>query len=183
MKHNGVKIDDVKNLVKMVSDNRDMGQVRFTANSQWGGGTKTDVIINELHAGGNNVAGPDRSFKMVVSEPPPLGGNDEGANPVEYLLAGLCGCITAGMATNGALFGVDFKKIDVKLNFHQDVAGVFGLDDGISNGGQEIKIIIDAEADGDPKQIEKVKNVIMDKSPVKITLEQGIKISSELNIL
>ena len=34
-----------------------------------------------------------RQFSIVVDEPPALGGDDVGANPVEYLLASYAGCI------------------------------------------------------------------------------------------
>ncbi|MBF0194209.1 MAG: OsmC family protein [Magnetococcales bacterium] len=183
MKDNGVQIEEVKKLVGAVSQNREMGKVRFHANSKWGGGTKTNVSINSLFAGGQNVAGPNRNFELVVSEPPPLGGADEGANPVEYILAGLCGCITAGMTTNGALFGVEFDSIEMSIDFLQDVAGVFGLDDTVSNGGQEIKMTINASSKSDHAQVQKVKDIIMNKSPVKITMEEGIKITTELNIV
>ena len=37
-------------------------------------------------------------FKLVVDEPNDLGGTDEAANPVEYILAGLAGCINVGWA-------------------------------------------------------------------------------------
>ena len=34
-----------------------------------------------------------RNFSMVIDEPPSLGGKDEGANPVEFVLAALAGCL------------------------------------------------------------------------------------------
>lgn len=34
-----------------------------------------------------------RNFSIVIDEPPILGGKDEGANPVEYVLAALAGCL------------------------------------------------------------------------------------------
>ena len=34
-----------------------------------------------------------RHFKLVIDEPPVLGGDDHGANPVEFLLASYAGCI------------------------------------------------------------------------------------------
>ncbi len=34
-----------------------------------------------------------RQFQIVVDEPPSLGGADEAANPVEYLLASYAGCL------------------------------------------------------------------------------------------
>jgi uncharacterized OsmC-like protein len=183
MKGNGVQIDQVKNLVKAVAENRGLGKVRFSARSSWGGATRTEVTINSYYAGGQDMAGPQRQFNMVVDEPPPLGGQDGGANPVEYLLAGLCGCITAGMATNGALFDTEFENIDIEMDFLMDVAGVFGLDDNVPNGGQEIKMTINARAKGDPEKVQKIKEIIMNKSPVKRTMEDGIKITSQLNIV
>ncbi len=39
------------------------------------------------------VQGKARSFTMYVDEPPQLGGEDKGANPVEYLLAALAVCL------------------------------------------------------------------------------------------
>jgi len=35
-----------------------------------------------------------RNFKLVIDEPESLGGNNEGATPVEFLLAALVGCLT-----------------------------------------------------------------------------------------
>ena len=34
-----------------------------------------------------------RDFKMIVDEPANLGGSDDDANPVEYILAAFCGCL------------------------------------------------------------------------------------------
>ena len=34
-----------------------------------------------------------RDFTFVVDEPPALGGDDAGPNPVEYLLGALAGCL------------------------------------------------------------------------------------------
>ncbi len=34
-----------------------------------------------------------RGFEIIIDEPKALGGNDAGANPVEYILAALSGCL------------------------------------------------------------------------------------------
>ncbi len=34
-----------------------------------------------------------RNFEMIIDEPSNLGGTNGGANPVEYLLASLAGCL------------------------------------------------------------------------------------------
>lgn len=181
MARNGVAVENVKKLVDAVAENRDLGKVCFRARSSWRGGTKTEVSIGELLAGGNDIAREGRRFNLTVDEPPELGGTDEGPNPVEYLAAGLCGCITAGMATNGAIFDTDFEKIDIEVDVHFDVAGVFGLDDSAPNGALGVDMTIRAKG-ADPEKIKKVKEVIDGKSPVKETLCLPLKVNSRLVI-
>lgn len=89
-----------------------------------------------------------RGFELIVDEPPGLGGDDEGPNPVEYILAGLAGCLNvmghiiakemdftirsltidaAGPLNPGKLLGkqtddrAGYKNIDVTLKVDADV--------------------------------------------------------------
>ncbi len=57
------------------------------------------------------IAVQARQFKLVVDEPPALGGEDQGANPVEYILAGFAG----GTADAFTLF----ERFEGKLEAHQ----------------------------------------------------------------
>jgi Predicted redox protein, regulator of disulfide bond formation len=54
------------------------------------------------------VAVKARNFTMYVDEPPQLGGDDRGANPVEYVLAALAGCLNV-------VGNLVAKEMDVKL--------------------------------------------------------------------
>ena len=56
-----------------------MAIVKFSVNAKSENPTKTVVET--------------RGFKMIVDEPANLGGTDHGANPVEYVLAALSGCL------------------------------------------------------------------------------------------
>jgi hypothetical protein len=47
---NGVNLDNLEQLVGAVKDNRNLANVRFSAKSEWKGGTKAEVTISELHA-------------------------------------------------------------------------------------------------------------------------------------
>jgi len=184
MEHNGVNLEGVGQLVEAIKADPGMGKVCFSARSQWGGGTKAEVLIDKLEAGGNNIAPSDRKHRLYVDEPPQVGGEDKYPNPVEYLAAAVCGCLTAGMATNGALFDTTFEKIDMSVDVDFDLSGVFGLNDDVPNGALEMKINIDAKgAEGvSEEDIRKVWEVISGKSPLKQTLELPLKITSNLNV-
>ncbi len=181
MTNNGVAIENVVGLVNAIEENRDLGKVRFRARSAWQGGTRAEVTVGELLAGGVNIARKDREFKLLVDEPVELGGTDEGPNPIEYLAAGLCGCITAGMATNGAMFETEFEKLEIDVEVLFDVAGFFGLDDSVRNGALELKLDIRAKG-SDPEKIQKVKETIDRKSPLKETLAMPLKITTTLEV-
>lgn len=177
---NGVNLENIEALVGAIKDNAAMGNVRFSARSEWKGGTRSEVTISELHAGGQNIAVSGRSFKLMVDEPPQLGGTDEAPNPVEYLAAGLCGCITAGIATNAALFGTDLEKIEVSVEADFDIRGLVALDRSVPTGAQEIRYTVRLKGAGPKESITRSKETIDRKSPVRNTLASPIKIVTEI---
>ena len=112
---NGVNLSSISSLIDAITASPALANVTFKACSQWQGGTRTEVTIGEVHANQANISSPDRQFTLHVDEPPYLGGQDSAPNPVEMIAAGLCGCLTAGIATNAALFGTELEKIQVDL--------------------------------------------------------------------
>ena len=52
-----------------------------------------------------------RDFKMVIDEPKNLGGKDTGANPVEFLLGALSGCLNVVGHIVAKEMKFDFKGI------------------------------------------------------------------------
>lgn len=177
---NGVNLENVEALVGAIKENSSLGNVRFSARSEWKGGTRAEVTVSELHAGGQNIAAPGRSFKLLVDEPPQLGGTDEAPNPVEYLAAGLCGCITAGIATNAALFGTDLDKIEVSVEADFDIRGLVAIDRSIPTGAQEIRYTVRIKGKGPREGLARSKETIDRKSPVRNTLANPLKIITEV---
>ncbi len=110
---NGVVLDNIEQLVGAIQQDPNVAKVQFKAQSEWIGGTQAKVTISEMFSNGQNMFGPERNFSLKVDEPAVLGGKDEYPNPVEYLATALCGCLTAGIATNAALFGTELEKIKV----------------------------------------------------------------------
>ena len=172
---NGVNLDALGGFVDAVKTGAVSPEIRFTAKSRWAGGTRTEGTIDQFSAGGVHAAPPERSFKLVVDEPAALGGQDSGPNPVEYLAAGLCGCITAGIVTNAAMFGAQVEGIEVAVDADINVLGLFGLDRSVPSHCNRITYTVKLNGE-DAAALLKSKQVIDGKSPVRNTLANSIEI-------
>ena len=122
-----------------------------------------------------------RHFKLVVDEPEELGGTDEAANPVEYILAGLAGCINVV----GHLVAKELGFVISKLNI--DISGEINPDKllGISNheraGFQSIQINLNPETEADIVILSQWLKIVEDRCPVKDNLrnETPVRLSVE----
>jgi uncharacterized OsmC-like protein len=139
-------------------------------------------VISDLHAGGQNIARAGRKFAVAIDEPPELGGTDEAPNPVELVAAGLCGCITAGIATNAALFDTEIEGIEVDVEMDFDIHGVLGLKNDVPNGATELRLTVKLKG-ANAEKLTKAKEAIDRKSPVKNTLEMPLKIISKVEVV
>jgi uncharacterized OsmC-like protein len=111
-----------------------------------------------------------------------LGGTDEAPNPVEYLAAGLCGCLTAGIASNAALFGTDLEKIEVSVEVDYDIIGLLGLDRSVGTGATELRYTVRLKgAPGASREsVQRAKETIDRKSPVRSTLQNPLEITTDV---
>lgn len=179
---NGVNLGSISSLIDAITASPALANVTFKACSQWLGGTRSEITIGAVHANQANISAPDRQFTLHVDEPPYLGGQDSAPNPVELMAAGLCGCLTAGIATNAALFGTELEKIQVEVDVHFDVHGVLGLDKQTPNGaiGLHYKVTLKAKDPGMAEKLVRTKETIDRKSPVKQTLELPLRVTTEV---
>jgi len=179
---NGVDLESIGQLLEAIKSNKELAKVNFLATSKWNGGTQTEVSISELHAGGENIARPDRNFKLIVDEPAQLGGQDEAPNPVEYLAAALCGCLTAGIATNAALFDTELKGIEVTIKADCDLHGILGLDKSVPNGLTHLDYTVKLTGANDEEKMLKSKETLDKKSFILNTLSKPFSTSTKVEI-
>ncbi len=126
-----------------------------------------------------------RNFTMIIDEPPALGGKDEGANPVEYLLAALAGCLNVVGHLVAKEMKMDLKKMEVEIKGKLNPEKFAGKDTADRAGFKEISALIKVETDADEETLKKwletvekrcpVSDNISNSTPVKIMFE---KISS-----
>jgi uncharacterized OsmC-like protein len=121
-----------------------------------------------------------RNFEMIIDEPANLGGTDHGANPVEYVLAALSGCLNVVGHVVAKEMGFEIKSLEIELDGELNPARFMGKSDEERAGYQAINVKMKPETDADEATlktwIEKVENRcpvsdnLANATPVNITL-------------
>lgn len=110
--------------------------------------------------------GNSRNFQITIDEPPSLGGQDEAANPVEYTLASLAGClnVVAHVVAKELDIILNSLKINIdgELNANKFLTGDSAQRAGFSN----INVKLDVDSDADKNVLAQWLQTVEDRCPV-----------------
>src|SRR5574344_59107 len=93
------------------------------------------------------VSANARQFSIVVDEPPTLGGEDLGANPVEYLLASYAGCLNVMAHLVAREQGLKLNKLSIHVSGNLNPDKLFGKPSEDRAGFKHIEVQIVPETD------------------------------------
>src|SRR5690606_29769644 len=136
------------------------------AKNQWIDGGENRSTIKDFFGAGAEDHSRQKPFVFTNGEPPVLLGNNEGANPVEYLLHALAGCVTTTTVLHAAARGIKLKSLSTELVGDIDLQGLLGLDESVYPGYREIRIKMDIEADCSAEQLDDLLAFAQAHSPV-----------------
>lgn len=124
-----------------------------------------------------------RGFKMIIDEPKNAGGTNDGANPVEYELAALCGCLNVVAHMVAKEMGFVLKGVEIEAEGDLDPMRFMGKPSKNRAGFMEIRANIKADTDVDTATLNKWLEVVEDRCPVSdnITNFTPVKISVQNN--
>jgi uncharacterized OsmC-like protein len=122
-----------------------------------------------------------RHFKLVVDEPEELGGTDEAANPVEYILAGLAGCINVVGHLVAKELGFVISKLNIDISGEINPDKLLGISTHERAGFQSIQINLNPETEADIVTLSQWLKIVEDRCPVKDNLrnETPVRLSVE----
>jgi len=83
-----------------------------------------------------------RGHAVTVDEPPTLGGEDLGANPVEHAMIALASCQAITYRFWAAKLGIELDGIEVSVEGDLDVRGFFGFDESVRPGFTSVRLEI-----------------------------------------
>lgn len=111
-----------------------------------------------------------RNFRLIVDEPENLGGTDEDANPVEYILAGLAGCLNVVGHLVAKELGFTIKKLKIEVSGSLNPNKLFGNSNAERSGFKEIKLNLIPDTDADINLLVKWLKIVEDRCPVNDNL-------------
>ena len=147
-----------------------LGRFEFRAKNQWISGGENRSTIKEFYGAGSEDSSRVEPFSFTNGEPPVLLGNNEGANPVEFLLHALAGCVTTTAVIHAAARGITVRRLSTELVGALDVQGFLALDDSVPVAYQEITIRMHLEADCSDEEIDELIAIAQQRSPVWNTI-------------
>lgn len=137
------------------------------------------TIQGEAQTAARFVAGA-RQFSIVVDEPPVLGGDDLGANPVEYLLASYAGCINVVAHLTARELGINIQKLKISVNGNLNPARLFGQSDSERAGFKHIHVDFAPVTDADPEKVSQWVNAIKNRCPINDNLASPTPLSFQV---
>jgi uncharacterized OsmC-like protein len=172
---NGVNVTKLGQTIDAIRQQPEIAQFRFRARNQWDIGGHNQATIDSFYGACQELRHRE-PFVMDADEPPVLLGEDNGANPVEFVLAGLSGCMTTTLAYHAATRGLNIEEISSEYEGDIDLHGLLDLDPKIRSGYREIRVKFRVKGDADEATIQE----LVRKSPVYNTLAEPVRIKIEV---
>ena len=124
---NGLDTQKMVETAVALKANPALAKFEFRARNRWiSGGENRSTITDFYGAGGEDVSRHE-PFEFTNGEPPVLLGDNEGANPVEFLLHALAGCVTTTTVLHAAARGIEIESLATRLVGELEVQGLLGL--------------------------------------------------------
>ncbi|MDN5105023.1 OsmC family protein [Aliarcobacter butzleri] len=114
----------------------------------------------------------------IIDEPHVLLGDDTAPNPSEAVLAALGSCIAVGIQANLVNKGINFTKIELKLEGDIDISSVWGTGELTEKtiGFTSIRVKVDLQSDLDKKQRDELIEHVLNFSPVTGSLRNPVEV-------
>lgn len=174
---NGVNVDKLMQTIDAIKHNPDTSKFNFRIDNYWIDGAHNRAVVGDFY-GANQTHRRDRTFFTYdKSEHPVLLGDDRGANPVEYLLVGLAGCITTTLVYHAAARGVNITQVDARLDGDIDIQGLLGMSEEVRPGYKGINIRLTVKGDTPKEKLEELVKLAERLSPVADVVAHGTPVS------
>jgi uncharacterized OsmC-like protein len=148
---NGVNVTALGETVEAVKAQPEIAKFQFRIKNKWLGGGHNRSEIKSFYGACQEDSTRTEPFVLDNDEPPVLLGKDQGANPVEYVLHALAGCMTTTMVYHAAARGIHIESVETELEGDLDLHGFLRLDDTVRNGYENIRVKFKVKSDAAPE--------------------------------
>src|SRR5580765_5193264 len=163
--NNGVNVAALLGARDALTAAPEAAKFEWRATCEWKMGTHSTSSVETFFGLGEEQK-HNKLSSFDTDHPELFASEDIGATPVEYVLAGLAGCLTAGVAAVAQNREIQLRRVSATIEGAMDVRGILGMDSDVRNGFTDIKVSYDIEADASPDDIKALVAQLQKRSAV-----------------
>jgi uncharacterized OsmC-like protein len=175
---NGVDVEFLRSAREALTAEPAGAKFQWRATNTWVNGTHSQSRVKGFFGLGEEQS-HHTEFTYDGDHPELFASEDKGATPVELVLVGLAGCLTAGVAAVAQHREIQLRSVSAKLEGDMDVRGILGIDTDVRNGFSGIKVTYTIDADATPDEIKALvaqsqkRSAVFDiiTNPTNVTVE------------
>lgn len=176
---NGIDVAALRACVADVTRSPERGKTSWSIQSVWKGGTRSDHHVTQIAIGGTNIP---RGFTIAIDEPLELCGTNQFANPQEYLLAALNGCMMVGYSAVASLMGITLTRLEVSTSGDIDLRGFLGIAPSVAAGYPELEQEVRIAGSGTEEEFRRLHDIVRATSPNFFNITRAIPVKSRMTV-
>jgi len=150
---NGVNVQALLDAREVLKGAPEAAQFTWRATSKWDHGVHSTMKVQNFFGLGQEQQHKTESV-FDADHPEVFAAEDAAITPIEYLLVGLAGCLTAGVASVAQNRGIQLRSVEATVEGNHDIRGILGADSDVRNGFNDVKVTFTIDADASPQEIE-----------------------------
>jgi uncharacterized OsmC-like protein len=150
---NGVNVQALLDAREALTETPEGAKFTWKASSDWVRGTHARSRVEKFFGLGEEQC-HRQTYEFDTDHPEIFASEDNGATPVELVMVGLAGCLTAGIAAVAQNRDIQLNSVTATLEGPMDIQGILGIDSDVRNGFDNIKITYDIDAEASDEDIE-----------------------------
>ncbi|MEY9892908.1 putative OsmC-like protein [Catenulispora sp. MAP5-51] len=150
---NGVNVQALLEAREVLKGAPEAAQFTWRASSTWREGVHSTTTVQKFFGLGEERSHKEESV-FEADHPEVFAAEDNGITPIEFLLVGLAGCLTAGVASVAQNRGIQLHSVRSTVEGRHDIRGILGADSDVRNGFTDIKVTFAIDADASKQEIE-----------------------------
>jgi uncharacterized OsmC-like protein len=150
---NGVNVEALLGAREALTDAPAGAKFNWRASCTWLNGTHSSSSIESFFGLGEEQS-HRKEYSFDTDHPEVFASADNGATPVEMVLVGLAGCLTAGIAAVAQNRDIQLRSVTSTLEAGMDIQGILGIDSEVRNGFDGVKVHYEIDADASQEDIE-----------------------------
>jgi uncharacterized OsmC-like protein len=176
---NGVNVTALGEVIEAIKGEPKVAQFQFRARNRWINGGHNRSKIKGFYGACQEDETRTEPFVLDNAEPAVLLGEDQGANPVEYVLHALAGCMTTTMVYHAAARGINIESVESELEGDLDLHGFLCMDENVRKGYENVRITFKVKSDASPEEladlarISPVFDIVSNPVPVDVKVQSA----------